>query len=233
MPSRDIDVIFAQQWAIYRKIIDADYMDHRAIAAALAGHYEQLASDSLSVLDLGCGDAEISSELVSTGRCRRFTGVDSSSRALEEAARRSVWNDTDASWVESDLLDFLRDSAERYDLILAGYSVHHLTQNQKREAFNAVYALLADGGSFFLYDVSLLPGLDHNESTGRYLEWVRSEWNSITAEEYRIIEEHIAAADFPESTDWMMEAARDVGFSECTLLPAPGNSFHQVMVFNR
>jgi cyclopropane fatty-acyl-phospholipid synthase-like methyltransferase len=232
MPAKDIDAIFDQQWAIYRKIIEADYMDHSLISKALANQLH-VTGGSFTMLDLGCGDTEISSKLVSAGRCRSFKGVDSSSRALEEAAQRSVWEEIDASWVASDLLDFIKTDTTRYDMILAGFSVHHFEKRQKREVLNAVYELLADQGRFFLYDVFLLPGMGRDESTERYLEWIRSEWELITAEEYRLIEDHILAADFPESTNWMMEAAGSAGFSECVILPAPGNEFHQVMVFER
>lgn len=228
MAARRNEVIFDRQWEIYRKIIDGDLMDHRDIHGAVAQFLETRGMAPGRVLDLGCGDAEISSRLVDEFGCRSFLGVDSSGRVLEEAAGRPVWEGREVRWEEADLLEFAVRSEEEFDLVLAGFSVHHLPSGEKEAFLRAIRERLSPTGVFVFYDVFIHPGLDREASSSRYLEWMRNDWPGITAGEYELIEEHIHAVDMPETVEWFREAAGAAGFGSVEELRTFDHGFHRV-----
>ena len=66
--------IFDEQWTIYRKIIDHNYMEHDAILAIIR---QLLGSGETTgrLLDLGCGDAELPSRYLPGLRLDAYHGV--------------------------------------------------------------------------------------------------------------------------------------------------------------
>ena len=213
---RQAETIFEEQWAIYRKVVDHDYMGHCAIGEAVKSTFADRYVGDL--LDLGCGDAEISSQIAGGKQCRSFTGVDLSSAALGFAKDRitaETNGSIEANYVRKDLLNFVGSSPSAgFDSVLAGFSVHHLSQDDKREFFSSVQKLLKPGGLFFFYDVFLLDGMNREQSVGKYLDWIAADWTNMTAREHELIREHIWASDFPESPDWVQDTARLAGFTD-------------------
>lgn len=67
----------------------------------------------LNVLDLGCGTGL--SGLVWREYCDHLTGVDLSQKMLEQARKKNVYHEL----MEADILAFLRESQQHYDLIQA------------------------------------------------------------------------------------------------------------------
>ncbi len=229
------EIIFDEHWALYRKVIETNYMDHREIVAATTDYLERSRfSDGLGkVLDLGCGDAEVSSALVKRFGGSSFTGVDSSARAMQEAAKRSVWESIKTDFIESDFLAFPdQHDGPGYDLIFACFSVHHLSKEEKQRFFTAIKNCLSEKGELIFYDVFRLPGLDRDDSVTRYLQWIRNDWSEISGHEYELIEAHISAADFPESTDWIAQAAKDAGLGNQTKVLDCTHGFHHVFAFS-
>lgn len=74
-------------------------------------------NNTLTILDLGCGTGLCGAELASYART--MTGVDLSANMLEIAASRGCYT----TLVKSDLIEFLTQDKESYDLIIAGDTV--------------------------------------------------------------------------------------------------------------
>lgn len=235
-PSDKSQAIFKEQWLVYRKVIDHDYMGHAAIHGALVdflANHPKLSASLGNVLDLGCGDAEISSALVGEFGCTSYLGVDASAMALEQAATKPQWGKVEPRFKESDLLTCVEEDKETFDVILAGFVLHHLDPQSKREFFRSVNRLLQPEGVLLFYDVFCLPGLDRSASVAEYLRWIRKDWSEINESEYGAIEAHIAHSDFPEDVDWIISAAREGGPKQASRLLTCAAGFHHVIAFSR
>ena len=76
---------FRTNWAVYRKIIENNYMGHAEayskLRKILIGEMER----PFSFLDLACGDAYYSSRFLRGTNVARYTGIDLSEAALSAA----------------------------------------------------------------------------------------------------------------------------------------------------
>ena len=79
-----------KQWQVYKSIIDHDCMRHREIHAAIRAYVKACYPQRFSLLDLGCGDAGGISHTFMGTPLARYTGVDASAAALQEARRQLV-----------------------------------------------------------------------------------------------------------------------------------------------
>lgn len=119
--------LFTKGWNAYQAIVEHDYLWHSMAATALnqwlSEHYGN--DISFSFLDLACGDSSTTSGVLQNFPNVIYTGVDSSSAALNEASRntRQIANQ---NLVEADYLDFLAAGQEKYDVIYIGLAAHHL-----------------------------------------------------------------------------------------------------------
>ncbi len=113
---------------------DLAYKGPEIIKAAV----EALEAKELSILDLGCG----------TGLCgealrpfaKNLDGVDLSSRMIEKAAERGIYDRLEAG----DAIEFLNAHASEYDLIAAGDVLVYF--GDLKPVFAAAFAALAPGG---------------------------------------------------------------------------------------
>ena len=234
-PRDDARTIFEEQWLTYRKVIDCDYMDHAAIRGALLSFladHRELSPSLGDVLDLGCGDAEISSALIGRFGCRSYLGVDASGMALQQAAKRSDWGEVEPRFRKSDLRSFLQEEGESFDLILVGFVLHHLDPEGKRGFFQEVTKRLRPGGVVLFYDVFLRPGRDRDRSVAEYLAWIREDWTEITSAEYEAIEAHIESSDFPETLSWITAVAAEGGLAKSETLVTCAADFHHAIAFS-
>jgi SAM-dependent methyltransferase len=100
-----------------------------------------------SVLDLGCGDGRLAALVVEhRPGIERVVAVDSSPGMLGHARDRFGGDDR-VSVREWDLEDPLTPLG-RFDVVVAGLSIHHLGDERKRGLFAEVADQLTDGGVF-------------------------------------------------------------------------------------
>ncbi|MCP5539867.1 MAG: class I SAM-dependent methyltransferase [Akkermansiaceae bacterium] len=225
---------FFEQWAIYRKVIESDFMVHRDVIGAFGAWLDEAgaASDGNGAwLDLGCGDAHVAAALLGAGRrVGRYVGVDSSEMALREARDSLPGTVPEIEWVRRDILEYLRECREPFDIVIAGYSLHHFQPREKRGIFREIRARLRSGGALLLYDIFCHPGRDRAHFVESYLEWMRRDWSGITEREHGLIDRHISARDFPETPENLVSMAAEAGFSGTELYGDPP-AFHRAMVF--
>jgi len=103
-----------------------------------------------AVLDLGFGTAVLTAKLYERG-CRVF-GQDFSPRMVEIASEKmpeaKLFCGDFAEGLCSELLE------NSYDFIIATYSLHHLTDEEKRPFIEKLLSLLNEGGSILIGDVA-------------------------------------------------------------------------------
>ena len=109
-----------------------------------------LASSGKKILDIGFGTGTLSSKLYENG-CFVF-GQDFSEKMIEIAKERMP----NAKLYQGDFSKGLAKelTEEKYDAIIATYSLHHLTDEQKVDFIISLLPLLNDGGSIYIVDVA-------------------------------------------------------------------------------
>ena len=184
-------------WDFYRKAIEHDYMHHRAIRQEVGRLVAGLRRAD-SMLDLGCGDAEVALDVLKQRRFARFVGVDESSAALREAERRLANTVDHLSLHEADMLDFIDEIDFEFDLIVAGYSLHHALSGEKRAFLKHARKRLAREGKLIVYDLFRREGETRSAFLDAYTRRVASSWTAFDPAEASMIEKHMRAEDFPE-----------------------------------
>ena len=103
-----------------------------------------------AVLDIGFGTAALTSKLYENG-CIIY-GQDFSSRMIELASARMP----EAHLFQGDIVNGLAVPLllQRYDFIVATYSLHHLTDEQKRVFIRLALDQLEDNGRILIGDVA-------------------------------------------------------------------------------
>ena len=109
-----------------------------------------LAADGKDVLDIGFGTGTLTAKLYEQG-CH-IRGQDFSERMIDLAKEKM----SGAELYQGDFSKGLAESLteNRYDAIIATYSLHHLTDEQKSRLLKELLSLLRDGGCIYIGDVA-------------------------------------------------------------------------------
>lgn len=109
-----------------------------------------LSASARTVLDIGFGTAILTSKLYEQG-CNVY-GQDFSAKMIELAQPKMP----NAHLYQGDFSEGLVKplTQERYDAIIATYSLHHLTDPQKVSFLQSLLALLNEGGCIYIGDVA-------------------------------------------------------------------------------
>ena len=124
-------------FAGYKQILNAIY--NRVLSGA-----------GKTVLDIGFGTGTLTARLYEQG-CEIY-GQDFSPRMLELAQQKMPGAHLYQGDFSRGLAPELR--AQRYDAIIATYSLHHLSDSQKVAFLHGLIPLLAPGGSIYIGDVA-------------------------------------------------------------------------------
>ena len=106
--------------------------------------------ENAAVLDIGFGTGTLSAKLYENG-CTIY-GQDFSEKMIETASLKMP----DAHLYQGDFSTGLVEplKKQKYDFIVATYSLHHLTDEQKTVFLNELYGLLKEDGMILIGDVA-------------------------------------------------------------------------------
>ena len=211
--------LFTKGWNAYQAIVEHDYLWHSMAATALNQWLcERYGNDiSFSFLDLACGDSSTTAGVLQNFPNVIYTGVDSSSQALNEASRNTS-QILNQKLVESDYLDFLAAGHEKYDVIYIGLAAHHLGLENLDRFFNLIRNRLNPGGSFIAYETFLLPDETLEEHKKRLCLIIRYFWSAMSATYRQIVIEHVTTNDRPVSHSEWNEKAEKAGLVSIEVL---------------
>lgn len=109
-----------------------------------------LSASAKKVLDIGFGTGTLSSKLYENG-CMIF-GQDFSENMIEATQKKMPDAKLFCGDFSKGLLKPLTE--QKYDAIVATYSLHHLTDEQKETFIKSLVPLLNDGGKIYIGDVA-------------------------------------------------------------------------------
>lgn len=111
---------------------------------------EVLASDSKRVLDIGFGTGTLTKRLYDRGL--EIYGQDFSGEMIRIAQEKMPKAKFFAGDFTKYLVDFLKDN--KYDAVIATYSLHHLTDEEKISFIKSLLTLLNPGGKILIGDLA-------------------------------------------------------------------------------
>jgi hypothetical protein len=220
---------FLTGWRIYRKVLDLNYMQHREVYDTLRDAVSA-APPGFAFLDIACGDAAETARVLADSSIGRYAGIDISRPALDIAARELAGLGCPVRLIERDLREALAEWREPVEVAWLGQSLHHFQPAEKRAIMRDLRRAVVPGGAFMLWEPTLLEGEDRRGWLGR-LAARRPHWPEIADDEWRVVYDHCAASDFPETdADWRA-MAHEAGFRNGRVVYSAPSSISRVFRF--
>ena len=206
--------IFQDGWSIYKKVLDNNYMFHREIYGGLRSFIEQRYwQRSITVLELGCGDASQTAAALTDCQVSLYQGCDLSEVALQHAAQNLAALQCEVRLACADMLDTLANGPGEFDIVFSSFALHHLNLDEKRRFFSLSHGALKDDGVLLLVDVMREEHEDRTTYLQAYLDYAAEHWQALSKAEFLAVRSHIEENDFPETAATYAAIAQDTGFS--------------------
>jgi ubiquinone/menaquinone biosynthesis C-methylase UbiE len=201
-----------EQWAMYDAVVQADYMRHAELVAALA-RWARDFGQPLRIVDLGCGDAWLATHAFCDAKVEQYRGVDVSESAIERArAHVAIWPGR-AKVVAGNLAEFLSSlSDESANVVLASYSLHHFLSDAKDALIAECHRILTLGGTFIWIDAVRRDDETRDAYIDRLTHTMQDDWPALTQDQRASACAHVRESDFPETGRWMREHVEQAGF---------------------
>jgi SAM-dependent methyltransferase len=221
--NRPSQSVFLNEWHIYRKMVDNNYLHHREAYSTLREYVVQNRDAPFSFLDVACGDASATSTALEGTNVSTYYGVDISKAALARAEGELRKLNCRISLECRDFADVLSHWSSKVDIVWIGISLHHLLYAAKLEVMRDIKRIMANDGALLIYEPTGLDGEDRNDWIERY-ERQRRSWIKYTPAESEAMGAHTRASDFPETRSAWQELGRLAGFETTQeLYAAPTN----------
>lgn len=208
--------LFNEQWQLYQKVLNNNYLGHREVYRILHEFLARYEQKPFKMLDLGCGDASFVAQALMNTTITFYQGIDLSKAALAIARDNMVLIHCQKMFIQGDFFELVpklaKNQQDSFDVVLASFSLHHLTLEQKDYLMSQLLQLLKDNSVFLLIDPMCQEGESREAYLKRYLEWVQQEWSLLTSQEVLMVEDHISANDFPETQKTLRLIAQKHGF---------------------
>jgi SAM-dependent methyltransferase len=209
--------LFLEQWQVYRKMVDNDYLFHRGAYDCLHRYLKEEVASPFRFLEAACGDASKSTQALLGTKVTEYFGLDISHQALEIARTNLARLSCPVTLEERDFVSALRDWQRPVDIVWIGLSLHHLRGPEKAETLRDIRRLVGDAGRLLIYEDASPDGESRDQWLAR---WDAQEplWTAYTPREWQMVNDHVHASDFPETDQTWHALGRSAGFSRVTTL---------------
>lgn len=223
--------LFTNNWTVYQKIVNQNYMFHREFAAKGISAFKKLKKLApFHVLDLGCGDAQLISEQLKGFEVDLFTGYDLSATALAIAAKNLEENNIDYELCQGAMEMLLDNAPLSYEIIHSSFAIHHLGDMGKKKLLQKCFQKLLPGGLLIIVDV-FRDGVSLETYKQNYIATIRNSWTSLPANEKDMIVDHILRYDYPADISIFKHWAKEAGFIISTV-PVK-DTFHKMLLLRK
>ncbi len=206
--------IFAKNWRIYRQILLENYMYHHDFSKQISSFLNSHSFNSdTHILDAGCGDAYLLSNLLKEKPIASFTGYDMSAQALKIAEKNLSSLKTNVSLIEGKMEESIIEEETIFDFIYSSFSIHHLSDSHKIELINNFFNHLKPGGVFIVIDILRNAELSREKYLEEYISHISNNWGSISNSDKELIYEHMRSFDFPAINTDFIKWIDEIGFN--------------------
>jgi len=196
-----------EDWLLFQNIVARNYLQHREIIGALRKWSKDHGRNGMRILDLGCGDAYVAQKAFKAFDDIQYYGIDISAHALNIARANFESYNWNVELLEGDITNMIQQLHGPFDLVIAGYSFHHLTEAQQTNALDHTRLVLNPMGTLIIYD--LLPNRRENINsfTDRLIADAVSDWEFLDPEQIASFEQHLKQTAYPMTqATWQMHA---------------------------
>ncbi len=117
------------------------------------------------------------------------------------------------------------------DVVLAGYSIHHLQLAEKSTFFAHCYSAIKPGGYLFLYD--LIKSDEETREQCLQRHWnIYAKWD-LSDPDKQLIKEHIFDQDYTESPEQFNKLAQGSGFTKAECLYTDSDKLFSAFSFQK
>ncbi|SDR85852.1 class I SAM-dependent methyltransferase [Christiangramia echinicola] len=161
------------------------------------------------ILDLGCGNGNITAQFIPYFPDSNYTLVDASKEMIDLCQKQ--FQDYNVKYCNTYFKDFHFEEGH-YDLIVAGFSLHHCSNNERQALFKKIYSALKKGGIFSYCDLMISKtNSDHPSLLKEWGGYVNS--NFPDGEKWAWVMEHYKDYDNPTDYSLQFEWLKLAGFT--------------------
>ncbi len=209
---------FFDGWYLYRTIIENDYMFHKPMFQEISKLFtESFANRRFTLLDLGCGDADLISQELANRIQINYTGIDITKAALDIAKDNFAKLAVNANFIHEDILTGMNNLftiGYRYDVIFSSYALHHYQTEEKQQFFNMAFKLLKPNGILVLLDIFREEQHSRKDYLNIAMQYYYDSLTTLSHDEKMQIKEHIDGFDFPEKQSTLIAQIKNAGFTD-------------------
>jgi len=205
--------IFRQQWELYRKFLEHDYLSNAGAYAELYRFLTSSIARRFRFLDLACGDASGIVTALEATAIARYRGIDLAPPALELARKNLKVLACDVGLEQADFIKAMRHRSGPADIVWISLSLHHLATPDKRTLMREVREGMIADGALLIYEPTRRDGEDRSAYLDRFEDTGRREWTALSADEFKEAMNHVRTCDLPETVSDWVALGREVGFS--------------------
>ncbi|WP_152536290.1 class I SAM-dependent methyltransferase [Mesorhizobium loti] len=205
--------LFQEQWTIYRKMVDNNYLFHHEAYGCLRDLILRNAPRGFSFLDVACGDARGTIGVLDGTPIGRFIGIDLSAPALAVARKTTATLDCPVDLIESDFRTALKSIKGQIDIAWIGLSLHHFANDQKLPILAQLRHLVGREGLVVFYENASPDGEDRDQWLQRW-DLQQSLWTALTPVEWHAVRDHVRSSDYPETRSAWIALGHLAGFSQ-------------------
>jgi len=207
------------EWNAYQKLLAHDYMYHAAFFSRLKHEIQRRFNGPIAILDLGCGDVSPIRTILEELDISLYCGVDQSETALSIAEANLASMDIPSRLYPGDLLETMRTLRNRFDVIVASFSLHHLqTAEAKRQVLEECRCVLNPAGMIAIIDVFHAEDETREEYLWRWVNFAEKNYVALDDAEMTSLVNHVQSNDFPETISSYQSIGRAAGFGKFEVL---------------
>ncbi|RTL60317.1 MAG: class I SAM-dependent methyltransferase [Sphingobacteriales bacterium] len=223
--------IFSDNWNLYQKVVRLNYMHHAEFTGMVTKVFDEFKQQTVDVLDIGCGDAEFLKMILQKHSINSYTGYDLSDPALQIASDNLNQSSFDVSLKQGDMLELIQQETKTFDIIHAGFAIHHLQDDDKMKMWEACFKLLNTAGKMIYTDVFRKTGVGRNEYLVQYLTMMEEKWTELNSTERGLICNHVSQYDFPSELATTIKQLEKTGFTIAGKLEP--DDFHIMLILKK
>jgi SAM-dependent methyltransferase len=208
--------IFRQQWDLYQKFLEFDYLSNAGAYAALHRFLIADRARPFDFVDLACGDASGIVGALRNTQVAHYRGIDLAAPALDHARVNLKALPCEVVLEQSDFAQAMRHRTQPADIVWISLSLHHLETPAKRVLMREVRDGLHHDGAFLIYEPTRNDGEDRSAYLDRFESIGRRDWTGLSADEFKEALGHVRGCDLPETQSTWIELGREAGFSQIT-----------------